>query len=82
MWVSQPSSTAYAGVVFRPLRYAKMTIVGATRRPRDRFFLEGGGILIDSPGMRELQLWGNEEGVERAFDDIATLRRALPVSRL
>jgi ribosome biogenesis GTPase len=36
-------------------------------------FLEGGGMLIDTPGMRELQLWGNDEGVEKTFDDIAAL---------
>jgi ribosome biogenesis GTPase / thiamine phosphate phosphatase len=44
-----------------------------TTTTRQMFFLEGGGMLIDTPGMRELQLWGNEEGVEKAFDDIAAL---------
>lgn len=44
-----------------------------TTTTRQMIFLEGGGMLIDTPGMRELQLWGNEEGVERAFDDIAAL---------
>jgi ribosome biogenesis GTPase len=29
--------------------------------------------VIDTPGMRELQLWENDEGVERAFEDIAAL---------
>ena len=36
-------------------------------------FLRGGGLLIDTPGMRELQLWNHEEGAAQAFDDIATL---------
>jgi len=35
--------------------------------------LPGGGALIDTPGMRELQLWAGEENVDRTFDDIAAL---------
>lgn len=33
----------------------------------------GGGLLLDTPGMRELQLAGCEEGVNATFADIATL---------
>jgi ribosome biogenesis GTPase len=33
----------------------------------------GGGILIDTPGMRELQLWDAEDGLEHAFGDIEAL---------
>ena len=36
-------------------------------------FLSGGGMVIDTPGMRELQLWNHEEGAAQAFEDIATL---------
>jgi ribosome biogenesis GTPase len=32
-----------------------------------------GALVIDTPGMRELQLWGIEDGVEGAFADIAAL---------
>jgi ribosome biogenesis GTPase len=32
-----------------------------------------GAMLIDTPGMRELQLWDAETGVEDAFSDIAAL---------
>lgn len=32
-----------------------------------------GGLLIDTPGMRELQLWGDEADVNRAFEDIEEL---------
>ena len=35
--------------------------------------LPGGALLIDTPGMRELQLWSADEGVEEAFDDVAAL---------
>lgn len=34
-----------------------------------------GGLLIDTPGMRELQLWGDEADVNRAFEDIEELAR-------
>ncbi len=34
--------------------------------------LPGGGLLLDTPGMRELQLM-DEEGLERVFDDIEAL---------
>lgn len=34
--------------------------------------LPQGGLLIDTPGMRELQLW-EAQGVEEAFDDISAL---------
>jgi ribosome biogenesis GTPase len=35
--------------------------------------LPGGGLIMDTPGMRELQLWGAEDGIDRAFDDISEL---------
>ncbi len=28
------------------------------------------GLLIDTPGLREIQLWGGEEGLEESFDDV------------
>ncbi len=44
-----------------------------TTSHRELVVLPGGGLLIDTPGMRELQLWGGEEGVQQAFDDIDAL---------
>ena len=35
--------------------------------------LPGGGILIDTPGMRELQLWDTGDAVAGAFADIDAL---------
>ena len=40
---------------------------------RELFILPNGGILIDTPGIRELQLWGTEEELDANFDDIAQL---------
>ena len=37
------------------------------------FVLPEGGVLIDTPGLRELQLWSDNEGLARAFDDIEEL---------
>ena len=41
-----------------------------TTTSRELFTLSGGGMLIDTPGMRELQLWHIEDGVTGAFDDL------------
>ena len=40
---------------------------------RELIILPGGGIVIDTPGMREIQVWGDEEGLKQAFDDIESL---------
>lgn len=37
---------------------------------RQLVVLPGGGALLDTPGMRELQLWGSEEPAGDTFDDI------------
>lgn len=42
---------------------------------RELFRLPGGGLLIDMPGIRELQLWGTEEDLIGTFDDIVALTR-------
>ena len=40
---------------------------------RELILLPGGGMVIDTPGMRELQVWGDEEGLKQVFDDIDEL---------
>jgi ribosome biogenesis GTPase len=40
---------------------------------RELFMLPNGGLLIDTPGIRELQLWGTEEDLDADYADIATL---------
>jgi ribosome biogenesis GTPase len=44
-----------------------------TTTSRQLVDLPGGALLIDTPGMRELQLWSDESAVEQAFDDIGAL---------
>jgi len=44
-----------------------------TTTHRELVLLPQGGLLLDTPGMRELQLWEAEGGLEGAFADITAL---------
>jgi ribosome biogenesis GTPase len=44
-----------------------------TTTRRELFLLPNGGAVIDTPGMRELQLWSDEESLDDSFHDIRTL---------
>jgi len=44
-----------------------------TTTRRELIVLPGGGVIIDNPGMRELQLWVADDGLEAAFADIVAL---------
>ncbi len=44
-----------------------------TTTHRELVPLPGGGCIIDTPGMRVMQLWDASEGMEQAFDDIEEL---------
>jgi ribosome biogenesis GTPase len=44
-----------------------------TTTSRQLVELPGGALLIDTPGMRELQPWADESAVDGAFEDIADL---------
>ncbi len=46
-----------------------------TTTSRSLHCLPGGGLLLDSPGMRELQIVDSEEGIKTTFSDIDTLAR-------
>lgn len=42
-----------------------------TTTHRELIPLPGGAFLIDTPGLREIQLWAGEDSVESTFDEIA-----------
>jgi ribosome biogenesis GTPase len=40
---------------------------------RELVQLPGGGLLVDTPGIRELQLWTVDDGLDEAFEDVTSL---------
>ena len=44
-----------------------------TTTHRELVIVPGGGLIIDTPGMREIQLWEGGEGLSELFDDIEKL---------
>lgn len=44
-----------------------------TTTRRELLTVPGGGMLLDTPGLRELQLWGQEEALAAAFEDLHAL---------
>ena len=46
-----------------------------TTTKRELILLPGGGIVIDTPGMREIQMWAGEEDLQGAFHDIEMLAK-------
>jgi ribosome biogenesis GTPase len=63
-----PSAEAETAAVRSADRKGRHT---TTRRELHR--IEGGALLIDTPGIRELRLWSVDEGLDRAFPDIQEL---------
>ena len=47
-----------------------------TTTRRDLLPLPGGGVLLDTPGMRELQLWADEEALDSTFPEVGALAEA------
>ena len=46
-----------------------------TTTSRELFRMPGGWLLMDLPGLREVQLWASPEGLADSFDDIQALAR-------
>jgi len=44
-----------------------------TTRHRELILMPNGALVLDTPGIRELQLWDAEEGVEATFEDIEAI---------
>jgi ribosome biogenesis GTPase len=47
-----------------------------TTTKRELILLPSGGIVIDTPGMREIQMWAGEEDLQGAFHDIEMLAKS------
>lgn len=47
-----------------------------TTTHRELILLPQGGLVLDTPGMRELRLWEGEESLHLAFDDVEELARS------
>ena len=43
-----------------------------TTTHRELVLLSGGALLLDTPGMRELQLWAGEDALDATFDDVVS----------
>ena len=77
------SSGAGKSTLINALSETNMALTGAVRSQDDRgkhtttrremFLLPEGGILIDTPGMREFQLYSASQGLESTFADITEL---------
>lgn len=44
-----------------------------TTTHRELFFRSAGGMIIDTPGIREVQLWSDEKALDESFNDIKSL---------
>ena len=48
-----------------------------TTHHRELILMPNGSLILDTPGMRELQLWDVEEGMETTFGEIGELAAAV-----
>lgn len=77
------SSGAGKSTLLNALAGEELQETGHTRRAdgkgrhtttrRDLFLLPSGAMIIDSPGMREMGLWGGEEGLDAEFPEVESL---------
>jgi ribosome biogenesis GTPase len=46
-----------------------------TTTRRELFLLPGGALVIDTPGLREIKVWGDESGLRQTFEDVEAFAR-------
>ena len=44
-----------------------------TTTHRELIFTQSSGLLLDTPGLRELQMWGDDDGLSESFQDVEEL---------
>ena len=80
-----PSGVGKSSIINRLVGHALLTTADVresdrrgrhTSVHRHLVWLETGGLLVDTPGMRELQLWSADHAGDDTFGDIATLAQA------
>lgn len=49
---------------------SNISVGRVTQEHRELFVLENGGIIIDTPGIRELGMTDNAEGIKSTFEEI------------
>jgi ribosome biogenesis GTPase len=79
------SSGAGKSTIINKLLYEEKQVIKQVREKdshgrhattsREMFLLPNGGIIIDNPGIRELQLWGDVGTLDEIFNDINELAR-------
>jgi ribosome biogenesis GTPase len=77
------SSGVGKSTIINALLGEKKQITGEVRKKDDKgrhitssrelFLLPGGGVVIDNPGIREIQLWGDIDSLDSVFPDIREL---------
>ena len=80
---ARSSTVSSATTCRRRARCARADSKGRhTTTHRELVVLPSGGLIIDTPGMRELQLWDVGEAVRETFDDVEALARGCHFTRL
>lgn len=46
-----------------------------TTTHRELLVLDGGGVVIDTPGLRNLDLWEDDKGIKKTFEDFESLAK-------
>lgn len=77
------SSGVGKSTLINALSHEELQKTGSTRKKdskgrhittsRELIMIEGGGMIIDNPGIREIQLWGDEASLDGAFPDITEI---------
>ena len=74
--------TCRYGTVWQQAPRATTGRAGTPSTTRELVPLPWGAVLLDTPGLRGVQLWDSAEGVEQTFSDVEISRCRVPLHRL